>query len=247
MTLYERCINGQTEQVYQDISALGQDAFLPANLLDIEKVLTETFHRVSYNIDIIYSELKNINYLFKTEFEYNFQRPIVRPLADTEKLLTKLDTLVRPFGFVPLSLKMFYRIVGSCNFVWDYETNEDFIWQCADPIQITSLDDLVSEVVDEDNLSDMADNYKEDGYASLQLSADYLHKDNISGGPAYSLLLTEKPSVDGQFLNEEHNTAFINYLRICFDNCGFSRITNPEYDNDYQSFFDKVKPQLKPI
>ena len=124
---------------------------------------------------------------------------------------------------------MFYRIVGSCNFAWDYETNEDFIWQCADPIQIISLDDLVSGVANEDNLSDMADYYQEEGYASLQLAADYLHKDNISGGPAYSLLITENPSVDGQFLNEEHDTSFINYLRICFDNCGFSRITNPEY------------------
>ena len=91
------------------------------------------------------------------------------------------------------------------------------------------------------------DDWKADGYVSLQLSADYLHKDNISGGPAYSLLITEKPSSDGQFLNEEHATSFINYLRICFDNCGFSRITNPEYDNDYQSFFAKVIPLLKPI
>jgi hypothetical protein len=60
-------------------------------------------------------------------------------------------------------------------------------------------------------------------------------------GQAYSLQLTPKPSIDGQFLYEEHDTTFINYLRICFDNCGFSRITNPEYDNDYQSLFDKVK------
>ena len=82
---------------------------------------------------------------------------------------------------------------------------------------------------------------------ALPLSADYLHKDNISGGQPYSLQLTTTPSIDGQFLYEEHNTTFINYLRICFDNCGFSRITNPEYNNDYQKFFDKVQPQLKRI
>jgi len=116
MTLYDRYINGQTEQVYQDIYALGQDAFLPANLQDIEKVLTETFQRVAYNLEIIYSELKNIDYLFKTRFEYNFQRPLVKPLANTEQFLEKLEIAVKPFGFVPLSLKMFYRIVGACNF-----------------------------------------------------------------------------------------------------------------------------------
>jgi hypothetical protein len=99
----------------------------------------------------------------------------------------------------------------------------------------------------EDNLSYMADSYEEDGYTSLRLAADYLHKDNISGGPPYSLLITKDLSVDGQFLNEEHNTSFINYLRICFENCGFSRIADSGYDNDNQSFFSKVKPQLKPI
>ena len=247
MTLYERYLNGQTEQVYQHIYALGQDAFLPANLPDIEKVLTEIFQRVAYNLDIIYSELKNINYLFRAKFEHNFQRPLGKPLADTEQLLVRLENAISPFGFLPLSLKMFYRIVGACNFGWDYDTNEEYIWHFADPIQITSLDDVVEEVTDEDYLNDLKKYYEEDGFVSLQLSADYFHKDNTSGGPPYSLKLTEQQSVDGQFLNEEHDTTFINYLRICFDNCGFSRITNLENKNDYQSFFDKVKPQLKPI
>jgi hypothetical protein len=247
MTLYDRYISGQTEQVYQDIHALGQDAFLPTNLPDIEKVLTETFQRVGYNLGIIYSELKNIGYLFRTEFDYNFQRPIGKPSANTKQLLRKLESVVRPFGFVPLSLKMFYKIVGACNFGWDYNTNEEYIWQYADPIQIFSLDDVVSELTSEDFLSDLQKYYEEDGFVSLQLSADYFHKDNTSGGPAYSLKITNRQSVDAEFLNEEHNTTFINYLRICFDNCGFSRITNPENDNDYKTFFDKVKPQLKPI
>ena len=209
--------------------------------------MTETFQRVSFNLGIIYSELKYINYLFKTEFKHNFQRQLIKPLADTEKLLSELDKLVRPFGFVPLSLKMFYRIVGACNFGWDYDTNEDFIWQCADPIQIASLDEIVAELTDADYFDYLAETYEEEGFVGLELSPDYLHKDNISGGTAYSILLTERPSIDAQFLNEAHNTTFINYLRICFENCCFSRITNPENRNNYQTFFDKVKPQLKPL
>jgi hypothetical protein len=247
MTFFDRYINGQREQVYRDIHAMGQNAFLPGNLPDIEKVLTETFQRVAYNLDIIYAELKNINYLFKKEFDYNFQRPLIKPLEDTEQLLAKLENAVRPFGFVPMSLKMFYRIVGACNFGWDYETNEEYIWQYADPIQICSLDDVLSALTYKDFLSDLQEYYEEDGFISVQLSADYFHKDNTSGGPPYSLKVRDKQSVDAEFLNEEHNTTFINYLRICFDNCGFSRITNPENHNDYQAFFDKVKPQLKLI
>lgn len=240
MTFYDRYINGQTEQVYQEIYALGQDAFLPGNLPGIEKVMTETFQRVAYNLEIIYSELKNTGYVFR-------KRPLVKPFADTEQLLKQLENAVRPFGFVPLSLKMFYRIVGACDFGWDYAANENYLWQYADPIQIGSLDDVVAEVTEENYLTDLAEYYEEDGFVSLPLAADYLHKDNTSGGPAYSLKLTETQTVDSWFLNEEHDTTFIHYLRICFDNCGFSRITNPGNKNDYQDFFGKVKPQLKPI
>lgn len=249
MTLYERYINGQTEQVYQDIYALGQDAFLPNNLSDIEKVLTETFQRVAFNLEIIYTELKNINYLFKTEYKFNFERPLHKPLPDTDLLLKNLDTAVEPYGFVPLSLKFFYKIVGGVNFVWDYETNENFMWDMADPIQVASLDDLVNEVADEDwkeNMQDyLSDNENENVF--LELAADDLHKDNVSGGPPYSLEIIKSPSVDSNFLNEPNATTFINYLRICFEYCGFPGITRPDTKNDYQAFFDKVKPQLKLI
>jgi hypothetical protein len=247
MTFYDRYINGETETVYADIYKLGQDAFLPDNFVDIEKVLTETFERVAFNLNIIYQELLTINYLFKTDFEFNFERPLIKPLPNTDYLLTKLDNSLKQFGFVPLSIKTFYKVVGACNFAWDYDTNEDFIWNCADPIQIISLDDLVSEVTDKDYLSDLKDYFDDDGFVALELSADYLHKDNISGGQAYSLKLSEKPSIDGQLLYEEHDTTFINYLRICFDNCGFSRITNADNNNDFQAFFDNVKPRLKKI
>jgi len=240
-------MNGQTEQVYQYIYDLGQDAFLADNLPDIEKVLAETFQRVAYNLNIIFYELENIGYLFKTDFDYNSQRPLVKPLPDTEELLVKLESAIRPFGYVPLSLKMFYRIVGACNFGWDYDTNEEYIWQFADPIQIFSLDDVVSEVTSGDFLSQLREYYEEDGYITLQLSADYFQKDNTSGGPAYSLKVTAQKSIDAAFLNEEHGSTFINYLRICFDNCGFSRIKNHENNNSYQLFFNKVKPKLKPI
>ncbi|KAA5536220.1 hypothetical protein F0919_00715 [Taibaiella lutea] len=247
MTLYNRYLNGETIQVYKDISAMGADAFLPNNFPEIKNVLTETFQRVSYNLNIIYKELKDIHYLFRTDFEYNSDLALIKPLANVDVLLADLDKVVRPFGFVPLSLKMFYKIVGSCNFSWDFDINEEHIWQFADPIQISGVDDVLEELTQEGFLDDLSEFYEEDGYIALEISADYLHKDNTSGGPAYALLLTQKPSIDSSLLNEEHDTTLIDYLRICFDNCGFPRITNKEHNNDYKDFFDKVKPQLKPI
>jgi hypothetical protein len=247
MSLYDRYMNDETESVYADIENMGEAAFWPDNFSEIEKIIKETFDRVAYNLNIIYNELVLINYRFKTRFEYNSERPLHNPLANTEDLLLRLNKTTRQFGFIPQSLQMFYRIVGGCNFVWDYGENEDYKWNYADPIQINSLDDLVLEIIDKDYIADLKEDYKDDGFIALPISADFYHKDNISGGPPYSLKLTDKPSIDGSLLNEEHNTTFINYLRICFDNCGFSRITKPDNNNNYQSFFDKVKPQLKRI
>ena len=130
MTLYDRYMNGETESVYVDIERMGKTAFSPDNFADIEKVLKETFERVAFNLDIIHKELVAIDYLFKSHFEYNFQRPLHNPLPDTEKLLTTLDKSMKRFGFIPQSLKMFYRIVGGCNFAWDYDTNEDYLELC---------------------------------------------------------------------------------------------------------------------
>jgi hypothetical protein len=247
MTLYDRYISGQTEQVYQHILALEKEAFSPAYQNDIDQVLTELFNRVAYNLNIIYAELKTINYLFKTEFKYNFERPLHKPLPETSVLLEKLDKAVNPFGFVPLSLKYFYEIVGGVNFVWDYDTNESFMWQLADPIQIASLDAVVDTVTGKYWHKELREIVAEEEIPYLELSADDLHKDNISGGPPYSLEITKHPSVDSLFINEPNNTTFIDYLRICIDNCGFPSIGRPDCHNDYQAFFDKIKPLLKPI
>jgi hypothetical protein len=93
----------------------------------------------------------------------------------------------------------------------------------------------------------MTENKEVYNTAYLELSADYLHKDNISGGPAYAMEITSKPSVDGRLLNEEHETSFINYLRIVFDNCGFGRTDDIESTATFKSFCDKVGPKLRRI
>ncbi|SHN34468.1 hypothetical protein [Mucilaginibacter sp. OK098] len=250
MIFYNRYINGEDgRSVYSDIYNLRQEAFSDKYFDDIQSVLTETFNRVVFNLEIIFSELKNINYAFKTEFQCNSERPLLRPLPDTDELLVKLNSATSDFGQIPLSLKLFYKIVGSCNFAWDYDNRPEMFWKCADPIQINSIDDIVNYVSDDDWTEYLSEALEDDNSQSpyLELAADYLHKDNISGGPPYSIQLTKEPSIDGLFLNEPNETTFINYLRICMENCGFSRITNAEYENDYKEFFAKIKPQLKNI
>lgn len=238
ITFLERYRNGETRTVYNDITSLQGKAFRVEYYSDILNVLNESCNRITYNLNIIFNELSAIGYNFSRETQYNFQKPLVMPLPNTDKLLTQLDKLVKPYGYVPESIKMFYRVVGSCNFAWDYHSNALIPWEGGDPIQIAPLDDLLSElgeILEEDEPLEY-----------LQLSADYLHKDNISGGPAYAIEITNRPSIDGAFVHEEHNTSFIDYLRITFENCGFSRA---QYINDpeFSKLVKKVGPKLKPI
>jgi len=249
MTYFQRYMSGECIQVHEEIYLLGKHAFAADRISDVEKVLTETFTRVAYNLDIIYKELKLINYLFTAKPKHNFEKPLHKPLPDTEELLKQLENAVKHLGYIPLSLKFFYRIVGGVNFVWDYDMNSDFLWNMADPIQVASLDSVVKEFTDEYGPGEFQVNVHENdsGYAFIYLSADDLHKDNVSGGEAYAIQLPKEPSVDSRFLNEPNKTTFINYLRICFENCGFPGITRPDMQNNYESFFATVKPQLKSI
>jgi hypothetical protein len=250
MMFYNRYINGEDgRSVYTDIYNLKQEAFSDKYFDDVQSVLTETFNRVAFNLEIIFSELQNINYAFKTQFQSNSEKPLLHPLPNTDQLLVKLDDAVTDFGHIPLSLKLFYKIVGSCNFGWDYDNQPEMFWECADPIQIDNLHDVVNYVSEGDWREYLIEILEDDNSQSpyLELAADYLHKDNISGGLPYSIQLTKQHSIDSLFLNEPNETNFINYLRICMENCGFPRITNPEQENDYQEFFAKVKPQLKRI
>ncbi|RWY50283.1 hypothetical protein [Mucilaginibacter gilvus] len=247
-TLIERYLNGEDgKSVYADICNLKQGAFSNEHFDDVIAVLTETFERVAYNLNLIQQELATIGYCFKTEFNSNSDKPLVAPLPGTDKLLTLLDTAVAEFGKVPLSLKMFYKAVAGCNFAWDYESSPDLLWDEADPIQIASLDDLVEYVSSDDwkdYMNDCLEIYNE---PALELAADYLHKDNISGGAAYSLQLTGEDCVDAIFLNEPNGTNFIGYLRVCMESCGFPGRGKFRQEQRFTNFCAKVSPLLKRI
>jgi hypothetical protein len=238
-TLIARYQAGETKQVYAEIQALGQDAFLPENFPAVEAVLIETFERVAHNLQVIYTALQATGYVFVA-------RPLHPPLPGTEKLLQQLDDAVRDYGYVPLSLKYFYKIAGGVDFAWDYDAEANIPWKLADPIQISSLDELVPYVADADWREYMHECMDDEngGAAFLELSADDLHKDNISGGMPYSLRITAMPAIDSDFMFEPHQTTFINYLRICFEYCGFAG--NPD-EESYRAFVASVKPKLKPI
>lgn len=250
MKLFERYLAGETKTVYDDIEALGAEAFRPENIEAIEKILHETFSRVAHNLKIIHKALQEIGYQLKTEFSHSFEKPLQAPFANTEALLDKLKNAIKPFGHIPLSLQYFYKYVGGVNFVWDFDNHQEFMWSMADPLEIFSLDDLTSYITREEWAEEMQDYIQNEKYSNafIDLASEDLRKDNTSGsGLMYALLVTTQPSIDSPFIHSPYQTTFIDYLRICFEYCGFPGIAHPEHKNDYQDFFAIVKPQLKPI
>lgn len=238
MHFLERYLKGETESVYEDIYALKSEAFSPLKFPEVDSVLKETFKRVRFNLQTIYQELLFENYLFTSAIEFDWQKPLADPDPDTELLLLEMKKKLGRNGYLPLSLQYFYRQIGSCNFCWDYKTDENIRWEYADPIDIPPLKNLIEMV--EENEADYE--YNEEG---LLLSGDYYTKDNVSGS-AYSISISEEQSVDSLILHEEWNMHFIEYLRITFNNCGFSRSDRVEYDS-LNSFCERVKPKLQII
>jgi hypothetical protein len=238
MNLLDMYIQGDCVGVYGEIERMGPNALAKPNIGSVEAVLRETMNRVAYNLRIIYTGLVGENYCFKRNIRIDFDCPLLKPFPNVKDLIRKLEKSVREFGHVPLSLKLFYEIVGSCNFAWDYDSIEEIPREGADPIQIGSITDLLEEVEDME---------VEDEDPGLSVSADYLHKDNTSGGPGYAVELTRVPQPDSRFLNEEHETSFINYLRIAMDGCGFSRAGAVSHMESFVLYSEKIRPLLKPI
>jgi hypothetical protein len=238
MNLLDRYLQDDGLKIYKEIEHMGPEALGKGNAEMVEAVIRETMTRVAYNLGIIYSGLVAENYCFQKTIRFDFEYPLLEPLPNVKDLIWKLEKKVKKFGCVPMSLKLFYEIVGSCNLAWDYTTSEQIPWEGADPLQISPITNQLQEIEDKEF---------EDDDPGLPVSADYLHKDNISGGPAYQVELTVKPQSDSRFLNEEHDTTFVNYLRIVMDGCGFSRTGSVRHLDSYIQFSKKIKPLLKPI
>jgi hypothetical protein len=76
MDLLEKYLQGDTVPVYDEISGMGSDAFERKSFSEVRAVLTETMNRVAYNLDIIHSALRHMNYCFNDKPRYDLIRPL---------------------------------------------------------------------------------------------------------------------------------------------------------------------------
>jgi HEAT repeat protein len=137
-------------------------------------------------------------------------------------------------GPLPIALEAFWRVVGAASLVPGDSNRYDY-GDCAleaDGLSLIALDPLELG-------SDMTwclDNYTSElegshreivGPLALELSPDFLHKQNISGGPPHIVFLPVREpadAVDPPLRYTRYRTRFVDYLRVAFRYGGFPGI-----------------------
>ena len=198
MNYLERYQNGEHEQVWTELQALGANIREQPHYSQAQAVATETMHRVRRNCERIVSRLHSLGYVFGT-FPDGSRRsyradPLAPPSAEMRADLEELEAAAGP---LPLSLIAFWEEVGSVDLVGMHPAWPDGL----DPLVVDPPEGALSYL----------DNEEDELFVGL--APDDLHKDNTSGGDPYGLELPN-PSADFLFMYERHRLLFVPYLRF---------------------------------
>jgi hypothetical protein len=151
--------------------------------------------------------LQHRGYLFQDD-----EASLPGPIANVSVVTARIE---REVGAVPLALRLFYERVGSVNFLG---THPDWTGcEYPDAIVIDPPAAILCEL--DDYLYDPETYKAAYGTLCLPIAPDYYHKENVSGGPAYSVAVPGDD--DPPFLNEWHHVSFVDYLEIAVRWGGF--------------------------
>lgn len=135
------------------------------------------------------------------------------PQAGTD---AAIDRIEREIGALPLALKVFWRDVGSVNFMGEHPDWEGC--EYPDPIVVFPPSVAIGEL--EEFLGDREERMRCNFPYLVPVAPDAYHKENVSGGMWYNLSV---PAVaDDPPLNDErHRTTFASYLELAVRWGGF--------------------------
>ena len=207
----ERYLAGDLVRVWVEITSLGADLRTdPADFEDAQAVARITMRRARRNVERLVEMLPAAGYRFAATDEFAAFEP---PSTD---IAIDLDVVEQGVGLLPLSLRAWYEEVGRVNLVG---THDDWKLEFTDALVV---DAPISFVLSEhDQWADDQGTSWGRSQFTIDLSPDYLHKANVSGGAPYALAVPN-PAGDGLLLWERHQTTFVNYLRLAFRNGGFT-------------------------
>ena len=201
MNYLERYRNGEYQQVWAELQALGPLVRQEPYYAQAQAVASETMRRVRRNCDRLVDRLQALGYVFGTFPDGTRRSYMVDPLTPpSEQMQADCDELESEAGPLPLSLSAFWQEVGAIDLVGMHPAWPDGL----DPLVVDPPEGALSFFFDEEDA--------EDGQFA-GLAPDDLHKDNTSGGDPYGVRLPN-PAADFLFEYERHNLLFVPYLRL---------------------------------
>lgn len=217
----KRYADGEHEPVWQEMVAAGtrirRDEALVA---DAEAVALETMRRVRVNVVVLEERLRGLGYEFEAERQdAEWPRQVIQPIDPLAQV--KLAGIEHQIGPIPISVRAFFMEVGGVAFNGRLPG-----WSVpyTDALEvITALDGLDEHLADMRDDPDWQAALPEDerGTVHLELSADYLHKANVSGGRPYGVLLPDARADTPWRYDDLHaGLYFVEYLRSVISDGG---------------------------
>lgn len=171
-----------------------------------------------------------------------------------------IERLVAMTGPLPVALAAFWKIVGSVDLLPPSRRDADYGYgECSlesEGISLIALDPLSVYGLDAEHLLDEYEESWAESQAGDEVepliyyvAPDFLHKQQISGGPAYRIELPPTnvfDALDPDVLYEAHETTLVGYLRACFAYGGFpllrvAGLPIDEIDLNDRVAFEQVK------
>lgn len=195
---------GEHAAVWREMTRLGPKVREPKVFGDAVDVAMETMRRARESIELIHERL--------VEGDYEFARPkqaFVPAKPNVAKLIAALEKKV---GSIPLSLCAFYTVVGEVDFCGQHTRWKSPGEAILDPLVVSPASYVL--VFDEDNQEEEDEPYK------LFLAPDAYHKEEISGGPAYTMFIPNA-AADGKVFHAPKEPTFVGMLRDALAYGGF--------------------------
>lgn len=203
---------------------------VPDLVEEAQLVCDEMAHRARQNIAVIIERLTDDGYQFHSNDDE--QTPVTPHVAPTATAAEHADWLDERFGDVPLTLRSWTRLVGD---VWLVGSHPQWLSSASgDPLVIEVEGSRYPDYPSiRGYFDDEWEGWREEseeradvGLFVLPLAPDRLHKENVSGGSPYGMVLPDG-CVDGLF-EAETTTPFVAYLNRVFHHGGFPRWTGSQ-------------------
>ena len=180
--------------------------------------LHERIISVGKSLDRLVRRLNKLGYEF-----YDRAEALPGPAPDTEAVIERIE---REVGELPAAIKLFWRLVGSVNFIGAHSH-----WSgCEYPGPIVVFPPARASAELNDFLCDKVQRLAHNFQYRVPIAPDALHKQNVSGGMWYNLSV---PAVlDDPPLNDErHAVTFVGYLELAVRWGGFPGLDRcPEHN-----------------